>query len=209
MVPKISFKTSFSSIMNLSWFVSFLKPFQEVQKRSSLLNLQKWFKEIWGSVLQFWNMKVLLKGQFQNHFFLGMYRNNWSVVLNIINWDPFYSGKNWKNTFMSYKKYSVCQKMVHVEMGHFDQQNFIISTAWFYMIFKITKLALKYRLFHQICFCHSRDMFDLHLKSTLCHFQRMKASKRQTMQVLHTWVISLRIKRKVNSWNTITWNNIL
>ena len=29
-----------------------------------------------------------------------------------------------------------------------------------FKIFKITKLALKYRLFHQMCFCHSRDMFD-------------------------------------------------
>ena len=35
----------------------------------------------------------------------------------------------------------------------------IFSTA-FYMILKITKLALKYRLFHQICFCHSQDLFD-------------------------------------------------
>ena len=38
--------------------------------------------------------------------------------------------------------------------------NFSIFSTAFYMIFKITKLALKYRVFHRICFCHSRDMFD-------------------------------------------------
>ena len=34
----------------------------------------------------------------------------------------------------------------------------LFSTA-FWMISKITKLALKYRLFHQISFCHSRDVW--------------------------------------------------
>ena len=56
--------------------------------------------------------------------------------------------------------YSVSQKeMVRVEMRHFDHYCSMFSTA-FYNIFKITKLALKYRLFHQIYFCYSRDMFD-------------------------------------------------
>ena len=50
-------------------------------------------------------------------------------------------------------------KKVHVERRHFDQQLFDFSTA-FYIILKITKLALKYHLFHPICFSYSRDMFD-------------------------------------------------
>ena len=47
--------------------------------------------------------------------------------------------------------YSVSQKMVHVEMRHFDQHISLFSTA-FYMIFKNTKLALKYRLFRHFFF---------------------------------------------------------
>ena len=36
------------------------------------------------------------------------------------------------------------------------------STAFYtiFNMFNITKLALEYRLFHQICFCHSQDMFE-------------------------------------------------
>ena len=44
MDPKMLFKTNFGSIE--IFLVLFLQPFQEIQKESSLLNLQKWFKEI-------------------------------------------------------------------------------------------------------------------------------------------------------------------
>ena len=60
---------------------------------------------------------------------------------------------------VSQKKKKKKKKMVHVEMRHFDLQVFNIFHS-IYMVFKITKLALKYRLFDQICFCQSRDMFD-------------------------------------------------
>ena len=55
----------------------------------------------------------------------------------------------WPSSVGSYDVlYSVSQKkMVRVEMRHFDHNISIFSTA-LYVIFKITKLALKYRSFH-------------------------------------------------------------
>ena len=59
----------------------------------------------------------------------------------------------------SYEICSVSQTIVHVEVRHFDLFNCSTFSTAFYMVLKITKLALKYRLFHRICFCQPRGMF--------------------------------------------------
>ena len=59
------------------------------------------------------------------------------------------------------------RKKVHVEMHHFDQQHFNIFHSILYDL-QITKLASKYRLIHQICFCHSRDILEINSAKIIC-----------------------------------------
>ena len=55
--------------------------------------------------------------------------------------------------------YSMSQKWCMWKCAILINYNSVLSTV-FSKIIKITKLDLKYRLFHQICICHSWDMFD-------------------------------------------------
>ena len=135
----------------------------------------------------------------------GLWSSDW---LQLNSWTYLLSNKSNKNRKFKYVKAITIQKLFvdnnclgYVQYSYSVSQKCAVLTNqyWpvFYMIFKVIKLALKCRLFRQIfvnleiCLINHQ-----HLKSTLCHFKKMNASKRQTMQVLHTWVISLRIKRK-------------
>ena len=66
-VPKMKTRTKngsnymiFGSIKNVCWLFRFLEPFQAVQKRKSLLNLQNWFKEIIQAKSFFIQLKIVL-----------------------------------------------------------------------------------------------------------------------------------------------------
>ena len=50
------------------WFLSFLKPFVRGSKRNSLLNHQKWFKEIWSDKKVLCRTKNGSTSYFWNHF---------------------------------------------------------------------------------------------------------------------------------------------